>query len=86
MYREALEILKEHPTPGLVETQLKYVTVYTELGDLDKAREYWQKCVDLDPEWSPKKLAQMMEIWHFDSPVRARLEETVAKAGYPVAR
>ena len=55
MYSKALEVLKLHPVQGLVETQNKYTAVYAELGDLDKAREHWEKCIEIDPEWSAQK-------------------------------
>ena len=61
-----------------------YVPVYAELGDLDKAREHWAKCQQLDPRWSADKVAQLTALWNLDPAVRARYLRSIAKAGYRV--
>ncbi len=86
MYREALEILKEHSNPGIVENLQKYTAVYAELGDLPRAREYWEKCKAIDPEWSADKLDRLgRDLWSFDPEFWTRYMRSIAKAGYPAA-
>ena len=63
MYREAIDVLKFHSNPGIVENLQKYTAAYAELGDLQRARDYWQKCVEVDPEWSADKLNGLGELW-----------------------
>jgi adenylate cyclase len=43
MYREAVEVMKLHPNPGIIENWQKFTAVMP-LGDLQRAREYWNKC------------------------------------------
>lgn len=64
-YREALETIKRHPNQGIVENQQKYVAVYAELGEIEKAREYWNNCLKLDPLWSADRLREMGRLWNF---------------------
>jgi tetratricopeptide (TPR) repeat protein len=83
MYADALRMVKQHRGQGEVETQQMYVAVYAELGDLDKAREHWEKCRQLDPEWSADKLAQqILALWSFEPTFSARYLQSFAKAGY----
>jgi TolB-like protein/class 3 adenylate cyclase/Tfp pilus assembly protein PilF len=83
MYADALRMVKQHRGQGEVETQQMYVAVYAELGDLDKAREHWEKCRQLDPEWSADKLAQqILALWSFEPTFSARYLQSLAKAGY----
>jgi tetratricopeptide (TPR) repeat protein len=84
LYAEALEMVKQHRAQGELETQQMYVPVYAELGNLDKAREHWEKCRQLDPSWSADKAAQFYTIWNFDPAVRSRYLQSIAKAGYHV--
>jgi adenylate cyclase len=85
-YREALEILKQHPNPGIVENQQKYVAVYAELGEIEKAREYWNNCLKLDPQWSADRLREMGRVWNFPKDFWDRYMQSIAKAGYLEAR
>jgi tetratricopeptide (TPR) repeat protein len=84
MYADALDMVKQHRAQGELETQQMYVAVYAELGDLDKAREHWEKCRQLYPSWSADKAAQFYAIWNFDPAVRGRYLQSIAKAGYHV--
>jgi adenylate cyclase len=86
MYREALEVLKQHPNPGIVENLQKYTAVYAELGDLDRAREYWERCKQIDPEWSADKYHWLVrDVWSFDPVFVSRYMQSIAKAGYPTS-
>lgn len=87
MYREAVEVLKLHPIPGVVENLQKFTAAYAELGDLQRARDYWQKCLEIDPEWSADKLNELGgERWSIDKAFWTRYMQSIAKAGYPVTK
>src|SRR5262245_52601690 len=51
-YRKAVEVIRQHPRQGLLETLFKYVTAYGQLGESTKAHEYWAKCLALAPQFS----------------------------------
>jgi len=82
MYTKALEILKVHPTQGLIENQQKYTAVYAELGDLEKAHEHWKRCLEIDPDWSAQKLYRLFHLWNFEESFVTRYMQSIAKAGY----
>jgi len=84
MYREALEVLKQHPIQNIAENQQKYTAVYAELGDIEKARAHWQQCIELEPEWSSNMLANLGDLWSFDKSFWDRYMQSIAKAGYPL--
>jgi tetratricopeptide (TPR) repeat protein len=83
-YREALEIIKQHPNQGIVENQQKYVAAYAELGEIESARKYWNKCLELDPKWSANRLAEIGRLWNFPKDYWDRYMQSIAKAGYVV--
>jgi len=83
-YVDALEMTKQHRGQSEIETQQQYVAVYAELGDLQKARQHWAKSLQLDPQWSADKLAQLSALWNFDPTLRERYLQSIAKAGYRV--
>ena len=85
-YREALEIMKQHPNQGIVENQQKYVAVYAELGDLESARKYWNNCLKLDRNWSANRLAEIGRLWNFPRDYWDRYMQSIAKAGYKVTQ
>jgi tetratricopeptide (TPR) repeat protein len=85
-YREALEIMKLHPTQDIVENQQKYVAVYAELGDIESAKKHWNKCVELNPNWSANRLAEIGRLWNFPKDYWARYMQSIAKAGYKVTQ
>jgi TolB-like protein len=84
-YVDALEMTKQHRGQSEIETQQQYVAAYAELGDLQKAREHWAKSLQLDPQWSADKLAQLSALWNFDPTLRVRYLQSIAKAGYRVS-
>jgi adenylate cyclase len=86
MYREAVEVLKFHSNPGIVENLQKYTAAYAELGDLQRAREYWAKCKAIDGEWSADKLNGLGDLWSFERGFWTRYMQSIAKAGYPVTK
>jgi adenylate cyclase len=81
-YRAALEFLEQHPNPGIVENQQKFVAVYAELGELDAARKHWNSCLELDPNWSADRLREIGRLWNFPADFWDRYMQSVAKAGY----
>jgi len=85
-YREALDILKRHPNQGIVENQQKYVAVYAELGDIQKAQEYWKNCLKLDPNWSADRLREIGRLWNFPKDYWDRYMQSIAKAGFRESR
>jgi adenylate cyclase len=81
-FPRALEILRAHPSQDMVEQQLKYVAVYAELGEFDKAREHWNNCVKLDPKWSLARMKEILMLWNFPKDFSARYLQSFAKAGF----
>jgi hypothetical protein len=57
--------------------------VYGELGELEKARKYWNNCLRLDPQWSANSLREIGRLWNFPKDYWDRYMKSVAKAGYP---
>jgi adenylate cyclase len=84
MYREALEILKQHPNQNIAENQQKYTAVYAELGDIEKAQAHWQKCIELEPGWSIYTLAKIGDLWSFEKSFGLGYMQSLEKAGYPL--
>jgi len=80
LYAKALEILKLHPVQGLVENQHKYTAAYAELGDLEKAREHWKKCLEIDPDWSILKMHRLFHLWNYEESFVTRYMQSIAKA------
>jgi tetratricopeptide (TPR) repeat protein len=85
MYAEAVDVLKQHPNPGIVENLQKYTAAYPDLGEMGRAREYWEKCKQVDPEWSADKLNRLGDLWSFDKAVWTRYMQSIEKAGYRVS-
>lgn len=81
-FPEALEILRLHPDQNTVEQQQKYIAVYAELGNVDKAREHWNNCFKLDPKWSLDRMKEILMLWNFPKDFSARYLQSFAKAGY----
>jgi tetratricopeptide (TPR) repeat protein len=85
-YRKAIEVIRQHPIRGLLETQFKYVAAYGQLGDIDKAREHWNKCLELDSNWSVAMAIDMHKLWNSDEAVTPQVLEGFAKAGFVLSR
>ena len=83
-YRQAIEVLNLHQNPGIVENLQKYTAAYAELGELDRAREFWAKCKQIEPDWSAAKLNGLGKLWSFEESFWVRYMQSIAKAGYPV--
>lgn len=81
-YQKALEIVLQHPEQNIIHTQWKYVAVYGELGNIEKAREHWKKCVAIDPTWSAASMRRQLELWNFPPDFAQRYMQGYAKAGY----
>ncbi len=81
-FQQALNIVLTHPQQDILPTQWKYVVAYAELGQLDKAREHFKKCVALDPTWSATRMRQELQLWNFPEPFIQRYLQSYAKAGY----
>jgi adenylate cyclase len=82
-YEEAISVIKGHPAQWMAETQMKYVMAYGQLGNVTKAREYWTKCVELEPDWSARKFGEIARLWNLREADIEKFMEGVAKAGYP---
>ncbi len=80
-YREAIDVIRMNPNQVLWETQQKYVAAYGQLGEVEKAREHWKKCLATDPD---RSVVQLMELWNFEKSFRKHYLEGFAKAGVPV--
>ena len=82
-YREAIEVIRQHPLQSLCETQLKYVAAYGQLGEQQKAREYFEQCKASVPEFSADFAAGIFRLWNFEESYIRLIIEGFAKAGYP---
>ena len=82
-YQKALDMVRQHPLQDIIHTQWKYVAAYAELGNLEKAREHWKKCVAIDPNWSTARMRQEFELWNFpQGEFVQRYLDSFAKAGF----
>jgi TolB-like protein/tetratricopeptide (TPR) repeat protein len=82
-YARALEACRQHPYQGLTETKFKYIPCYGQLGDVDKAREYFELCRQAEPEFSADWVGNILRTWNFQDAFIAHYLEGFAKAGYP---
>jgi TolB-like protein len=82
-YREALEIIRQHPFQDLTETRWKYIAAYGELGEIDEAREWWRLSVAGEPQFSTDWVRRTLRRWNFPEPFLSRYMDGFVKAGYP---
>ncbi len=85
-YARALEICRQHAYQELTETQFKYIPCYGQLGQPEKAREYFERCQSAEPEFSADWVGDVLRTWNFQEPVIEHYLEGFAKAGYPASR
>jgi TolB-like protein/class 3 adenylate cyclase len=85
-YRESLDVVKAHPEQQILHTQWKYVALYGELGDRQKAQEHWEQCKKLDPNWSTARMVEHLRLWNLPEPLISQYIESYAKAGYPLKK
>jgi tetratricopeptide (TPR) repeat protein len=64
-YAEALNINIQHVSQGALFTQFRYLVIYSELGEIEKAHEAYQKCLELDPTFTIESLIQYMRFWNY---------------------
>jgi len=86
LYREAVDVIRQHPTQSLCETQLKYVAVYGQLGDRAKAKEHFDHCAGTTPGFSADFAQGIFKLWNFEEAFIRKFMEGFAKAGYPLSR
>ncbi len=60
---------------------MKFVPAYGQLGDIEKAREYWTKCVEIEPDWSAQRMLDILHNWNFTEADTVKVMEGVYKAG-----
>ena len=77
-------MVKGHPAQGLAETQLKYVMAYGQMGNVELALEHWEKCLELEPDWSAQRMIDIFHLWNFPEEQIAKFMEGVYKAGIEV--
>ncbi|KPK33799.1 MAG: hypothetical protein AMJ66_04815, partial [Betaproteobacteria bacterium SG8_40] len=82
-YKQALEMAFGHPIPGLCETQYKFVAVYGQLNEPEKAKPHWTKCEELNTDWSADSVAEILRLWNFQEPFIRHYMDGIEKAGYP---
>ena len=80
-HQKAIAVIREHPYHELAETQMKYAMAYGQLGQPDKAREHWEMCRQIEPEWSSQRMIEVFRLWNVNEPDIKRFMEGVAKAG-----
>ena len=79
-------MVKSHPFQHMAETQYKYVAAYGQLADRRKAREHWDKCIDLESSWSAAKIVEILRLWNFEESYVEGYMQGIAKAGFPLER
>jgi TolB-like protein len=84
-YQEAADVVKSHPFQHMAETQFKYVAAYGQLGDRGRAREHWDRCAELEPNWSSMRVVEMLRLWNFEESYIEGYMQGIAKAGFPLA-
>jgi len=84
-YQAALAMAREHPVQELTETCFKYIACYGQLGELDKARSYFQTCLAQEPNFSAEFVRDVLRLWNFPEAFIAQYMEGFAKAGYPLS-
>jgi TolB-like protein len=83
-YRKALEVIRQHPRQQLLETLFKYVLSYVQLNELEKAREYWTKCVALVPAFSAEWMREnVFQRWNFPETETELCVQALARAAPP---
>lgn len=82
-YRESIEVVRQHPTQSLCETQMKYVAAYGQLGDLVRAKEHFDQCAVTTPGFSADFMARILRIWNFPEPYIITMIDGYVKAGHP---
>ena len=70
----------------MAETQYKYVAAYGQLGDGRKAREHWDRCAELEPNWSSMRVVEILRLWNFEESYIEAYMLGIVKAGFPFAR
>ena len=82
-YAKAIEVIRQHPAQGICETIHKYVSAYGQLGQTDKAKEYWSRCLAVEPTYSPERLRQGFHVWNMPPSLSRQYMEGLTKAGLP---
>jgi adenylate cyclase len=82
-YQRALDILFGHPTMAVCETQWKFVAAYGQLGQPEKAKKHWDRCMALVPGLSTDFIANVLRLWNFQEPFIQHYMEGFRKAGHP---
>jgi len=67
----------------LCQTQFKYVAVYGQLGEPEKAKRYWDRCVATVADFSPGRVAELLRVWNLPESFIEHYMEGIGKAGYP---
>jgi TolB-like protein/Tfp pilus assembly protein PilF len=85
-YARALEACRQHPYQEMTETLFKYIPAHGQLGQREKAREYFDRCAAVVPGFSADWVLATLRLWNFPKPFLAHYMEGFAKAGHPVSR
>ena len=56
------------------------------MGQPDKAKEYWSRCLAVEPTFSPERVSQLSDIWNLPPSLTRQFLEGFAKAGLPCKR
>jgi adenylate cyclase len=83
-YKDAIEIMRQHPNPALCENQMKFIVAYGQLGQREQAAPYYERCQKDIPDFSPDWMAtNVFQAWNFRPQDIKKLMDGFAKAGYP---
>lgn len=80
-YQAAVDIIVGHPNQNQTETIVKYVMAYGAMGDSERALEYWQRCLEMEPDFSAPNWENILKIWNFREQDIASLMEGIYAAG-----
>jgi adenylate cyclase len=82
-FREAIDVIRQHPGQQMCETQMKYVAAYGQLHEPAKAKEHLDNCRAHEPEFSPETVQDILRLWNFQEPFIRSFIDGFAKAGFP---
>ena len=82
-YRESIEVIRQAPVQDWAETLVKYVMAYGMLGDRERAMEYWNRILELEPDFTAATMIEIYGLWNFRPQNTERIMEGVYAAGIP---
>lgn len=82
-YAQAIDVIRQHPAQGICETIVKLVSAYGQMGQADKAKEYWRRCLAVEPTYSLERVSQSLDVWNMPPSLKRQYMEGLTRAGLP---